>query len=389
MGRGGHRQPDVAGRVLDDLRVLARDDVQERLARRRGDEVVVLAEDLEDRHVDVLDVDVLAVQVQLVVVQFVVLVDLLQELGVGVAGHVDAVAEPLLHPGEVRDEVVALEVLEEGDVLADVVVDRVHQREAVVEHVRGRVAEGVGDVLRVVVLLGTPVLEDAAGVVEVQPRGHEPEGVDLLGVEGRVHGALSAAHAVSENVDGVLARALADLVDAVVHVAVDVVVEREVLVEPRGLAPVDHVDVVAGVEQLADHAAIGLQVEDVRPVDQRVDDEDRDLVLLVGAGLVVEQFELVLRVDDLRGGLAHLDGGHLRAALGQVAGPAGRVGHRLEGLGARVDGGGEWIEGHGITPRRRRGSGRVCSRRPAGGARVRPVGRRSRRRRRGSGAPSG
>jgi hypothetical protein len=142
------------------------------------------------------------------------------------------------------------------------------------------------------------------------------ESVDLLGVAGGVHRGESAADAVSDDVDRRPAGAVPDRVDAVVDVPVDVVVHPQVLVQPGRFVPVDHVDVVSVLEESADDAPVGLEVENVRPVDQRPHDEQRGGVLLVGQRLVVEQFQLVLPVDDLRGRFPDPDVLHLREVLG-------------------------------------------------------------------------
>jgi hypothetical protein len=92
--------------------------------------VVVLTHQLEDRHLQIVEVNVLAVQFQFVPVELVVLIDVFEELDVGFAGHVDAVAEPLLHPAEVLDEALVVHILGEADVLRDVVLDGVHQGKA-------------------------------------------------------------------------------------------------------------------------------------------------------------------------------------------------------------------------------------------------------------------
>jgi len=90
-----------------------------------------------------------------------------------------------------------------------------------------------------------------------------------------------------------------------------------------GLAPVDQVDIEAGLEQRLDHGAVGLEVEDVRLVDQRVDDEDGNAVLLLRHRLVVEEFEFVLLVNDLAGRLPDVD----------VLDGFGALGHDLRLLG--------------------------------------------------------
>jgi hypothetical protein len=112
--------------------------------------VVVLADHLQHGHRDPIEVDQLAAEFELVPVEAVLLVDVLEELPVGDAGDVDGVVEPLLHPSEVGDELLVVEVVDEVAVLRDVVRDRIHQREARVEELGRDVAEGVHDRRRIV-----------------------------------------------------------------------------------------------------------------------------------------------------------------------------------------------------------------------------------------------
>src|SRR5436190_1886438 len=64
-------------------------------------------------------------------------------------------------------------------------------------------------------------------------------------------------------------------------------------------APVDKVRVEPGADVVLDDALAGLEVEDVRAVDQREDEEHRRLVLHRLLGRVAQQLDLVLLVDDL------------------------------------------------------------------------------------------
>ena len=95
---------------------------------------------------------------------------------------------------------------------------------------------------------------------------------------------------------------------------------RHAAVGGRGDAPVDQVDLEAAGEQLLDHAAVGLQVDDVGPVDQGVADQDRLGVDGGGVAAIAEQAERVFLVDDLGGRGADLD----------VAGPVDDPGHGEE-----------------------------------------------------------
>ena len=96
---------------------------------------------------------------------------------------------------------------------------------------------------------------------------------------------------------------LADVVHAAVDVAVDVVVQGQGAVGLVRVAPVDQVDVLAGGQQPLDGGAVLLDVGHVGPVDQGVDDQQRDR--LGGdalGGVVAVQDQLVLAVDRLAWG---------------------------------------------------------------------------------------
>ncbi len=75
--------------------------------------------------------------------------------------------------------------------------------------------------------------------------------------------------------------------------------------KPRRLVPVDAIDVDDPVKQASDDCPVLLQVEDVRPINQRVDNEYRNVKFARPAyprlRRVVEEFEFVLHVDDVAG----------------------------------------------------------------------------------------
>src|SRR5208283_811447 len=98
-----------------------------------------------------------------------------------------------------------------------------------------------------------------------------------------------------------------DVGGTILHQAVDVVLERHAAVGGRGDAPVDEVDLEAAGQQLPDHAAVGLQVHDVRPVDQGIAEQDRLGVDCRRVAAVAQQTEGVFFVDDLGGRGADLD----------------------------------------------------------------------------------
>ena len=78
-----------------------------------------------------------------------------------------------------------------------------------------------------------------------------------------------------------------DEFDALVEIAVDVVVDRQPAVATRWIAPVDGVQVDALREQVADKRAVFLQVGHRVAADQAVDDQHGRLDPLIGERQVV------------------------------------------------------------------------------------------------------
>ena len=66
-----------------------------------------------------------------------------------------------------------------------------------------------------------------------------------------------------------------DLLDASREIIIDVIGQRGEPVRAVGIAPVDEIHVQAFGQQAADQRTILLQIHHVRPVDQRIDDQQR------------------------------------------------------------------------------------------------------------------
>jgi hypothetical protein len=99
-----------------------------------------------------------------------------------------------------------------------------------------------------------------------------------------------AARTGRRDVDRRLARDLGDG-GARLEDGARVRVEVEVALGALGVAPRDHEDLLALVEQVLDEAAPRREVEDVELVDRRGYDEQRHLAHALGAGLVLDQLE--------------------------------------------------------------------------------------------------
>ena len=109
-----------------------------------------------------------------------------------------------------------------------------------------------------------------------------------------------------------------DHLHALGQVAVDIVVDRHPAVGAGGIAPVDHVEVDAEIEQVADERAVLLQVRHGVAADQAVDDQHRRPDLGLGQWPVVVQGHLVLAPDLVlrRRGDRHVLVAHLLEELG-------------------------------------------------------------------------
>ena len=149
--------PALEGPALDVLRA---DVVLEGLALAGRHQVIGAGHQDLERAGDLAEVDRLVAQLELALDQLVALVQLLDELAEGLAGDGDVVVGPLLHREVVLDELVVVHLVEERDVLAVVILHRLHHLEAGLEE-RGRdVAEGIDQ--------GVDV-----EVIGVRPEGHQ------------------------------------------------------------------------------------------------------------------------------------------------------------------------------------------------------------------------
>ena len=92
---------------------------------------------------------------------------------------------------------------------------------------------------------------------------------------------------------------LADEIDDVVHVTVDMVVDGQEAILAGRIAPVDHIEVDALLRKFFDHAPLRLQIEHGLPVDQGIDHQQRRLERgLRFRGRVMLQLYPVLLIDD-------------------------------------------------------------------------------------------
>ncbi len=130
---------------------------------------------------------------------------------------------------------------------------------------------------------------DHRGVLfSVDHRRNDCEVPHLLLVQSSVHGGHSRAHAVAMQRELVHLGLFQDNVDAVVDVAVDIVVKRHVLVCRSRVLPVNQIDVKALAQQALHPALVLLEVKHIIAVYQRVDYEYRGPCGLADHLLVVQ-----------------------------------------------------------------------------------------------------
>src|SRR5439155_2971930 len=260
-------------------------------------QVVLLGENVQHRHRDVLEIHPATAELDLALDEPVALVELLGELPERLAGLVRTVEDPLLHPHEVArldrvvEDVYQIEVLLPGQ------PERLERQIGPVEHLARDVAQGVHH--QVDVYIPGPEAQQVGAGVEVHGGDGRDEVLDLGGVKRAVAEAEGAALADTHQVDGIHLVPAAQDVHAAVDVAVDIVVQSEIAVARVGIAPIDQVDVEPALEQAPDDRAVLLEIDHVRPVHQRVHDEHRYRVLDFDERAEAVEDQLVLLVDRL------------------------------------------------------------------------------------------
>ena len=207
--------------------------------------------------------------------QQVALVETLDELAKGLAGHGDAVVDPALQREVVGHASRVVHLLVERDVLFDQVGDGVHEEKAGLEKPGWTVAVGVDHRVDVEVAGIGPEIEKRVVPEEIDGRSQQGERSDQLGPQRGEEGGHGSAHAVAEQMYAVARLSLADPLDRPLEKSADVVLEGQPAVGVRGDAPVDEIDVEALLQVLLDDALVRLQVEDVGAVDQRVTEQHR------------------------------------------------------------------------------------------------------------------
>ena len=316
------------------LGVVGRADLgAERLRGGRRDDVVVLGEHVQHRTGDVPQVDLAAVQLELVPDQLVVLVEILEPLLGGLAGVMRPVGDPLLHAQEVQQLLLVVDDLEKIEVVFQHGAHRRHHREDRAHELARQRAMRLDEAVDVLggeaagPEIDEPVPEAVVDRVamEVDRRDRQHHALDRLRIQGGIAGREHAALADAEQVDPLEAMALRDDLHALGQIAVDIVVDGHPAVGAGRIAPIDHVEVDALIEQVADERAVLLQVRHGVAPDEAIDDQDRCPDLRLGERPVVVQGDLVLAPDLVlrRGGDRHVLVAHvleeLRAARDLLA----------------------------------------------------------------------
>ena len=180
----------------------------------------------------------------------VLLIEVLDELAEGLAGLVGAVEDPLLHAQEVLDLIRVVQDVDHIDVLLAGEAEGLQGQEGPVEDLTGDVAHGIDRQVDVHVL--DPGREQVVRGLEVYGGDHGHQVLDLFRVHGGVAEAEGTALADAEDVDGVDAVTLADEVDAVVEISIEIVIDGQGPVSVIRVAPVDEIDVLTGGQQALD-----------------------------------------------------------------------------------------------------------------------------------------
>src|SRR3954453_9301809 len=297
--RAGH-EADVATRPVEVRDVLAADHVEQRQRPlARGDGVRA-----GGRHEQVLvhlaQGDALAAKPQALAHQAVLLVHEGDPVPVRLARERRGVGHPPRHRLVGLGLEVAAgvpDVLPEAPVRRPVVGDRLHHLVGEVDRTAGHRAVHLGHVVDVERVARRPVEVQRAARVDGRREQQEvAHGVVL--VQRAIQERQRAADAPAEHAELVLAARAQHLARGRRDLVADVVVEPEVVVGLVRDAPVEQEDVVALVDQELDERVPAAQVEDVGPVDEGEDEEDRNGVRRLRIAVAVQR-RLAMRPDDV------------------------------------------------------------------------------------------
>ena len=259
LGAAAGHDADVAAAHAEHLLVRAADPVHHpfRLARRR--DVVGLGDHVQHVRPQLAQVHALAAEHQRALHQAVLLVELVDQLAVGAAGHRDDVAHPGVHGVPGLDHLGIVDVVPQVQVAADEVLDRLERLGPVVDHLARHVAERIDDPVGVERFAAGPADEAAGRLVgEVQRRRQQDQVLQaVVGPQCRVQRADQRPQAPAEHVELLRAGHRLDLADRARQVLQRVVVELEVLVLRARRAPVEQVEVVAVLAHVLDEAVAG------------------------------------------------------------------------------------------------------------------------------------
>ena len=269
--------------------------------------MVIACIDIEDRDRYLFQVNLLPADAHFSFHQFVALVKIPGELAAGLSGLVGAVKNPLFHAHEHGEFVFVIQDIQRVQVFFAGQPIRPQEQEQPVQELAGNITQGVHD--QVDVQVPDQVAEQVPVGMKVHRRDAGHQVGDFVLAQGRVTETERPPLAHPQQVYLICATPLPDKIHRVVQVTVDVIIQGQGLIVFIRVAPVKQVNVQAGTEQPLDQRTPVLQVHDVRPVDQGVDDQDGDAMGFGDERFVVVQPDLVLPVHLVPGRRADVNGG--------------------------------------------------------------------------------
>ena len=237
-----------------------------------GDDLVPVGDHAQDRRLERRQADSLLADRQLTLGQSILAVELAHHLRVEHAREVDAGVGPVLLRDEVLDEVTVGRPLGESHPLAHL-AHGVEPLEDLAEHFAGDVALGREGEPRRIECRNVGPLGKSSALAEFDRSREESDPIDEGGrraAEDERHG---PAQAVAQERGGLLVCGLRRRGDRALE-ASGVPGEVELGLGAPRIAPVDHEDVEARIEQRFHDASTRQKIEDGRAIDERVDEDD-------------------------------------------------------------------------------------------------------------------